>query len=62
MIRFQAVTRLFGEVTAVDRLDLEVADRELCVLVGPSGSGKSTMLRMVNRLIEPSAGSVSLDG
>ena len=62
MIRFDKVTRYFGSVAAVDRLDLEVADRELCVLVGPSGSGKSTMLRMINRLIEPSAGAVSLDG
>jgi osmoprotectant transport system ATP-binding protein len=62
MIRFQGATRLFGAVTAVDRLDLEIADRELCVLVGPSGSGKSTILRMVNRLIEPSEGTVSLDG
>jgi osmoprotectant transport system ATP-binding protein len=62
MIRFDGVTRYFGSVAAVDRLDLEVADRELCVLVGPSGSGKSTMLRMINRLIEPSAGAVSLDG
>ena len=62
MIRFQGATRRFGPVTAVDRLDLEIAERELCVLVGPSGSGKSTMLRMVNRLIEPSEGSISLAG
>ena len=62
MIRFDGVTRYFGSVAAVDQLDLEVADRELCVLVGPSGSGKSTMLRMINRLIEPSSGAVSLDG
>jgi osmoprotectant transport system ATP-binding protein len=46
----------------VDGLDLEVYDRELCVLVGPSGSGKSTVLRMVNRLVEPSAGRVLVDG
>jgi osmoprotectant transport system ATP-binding protein len=62
MIRFAGAARQFGGVTAVDRVDLEVRERELCVLVGPSGSGKSTMLRMVNRLIEPSAGSVSVGG
>jgi osmoprotectant transport system ATP-binding protein len=62
MIRFEGVTRVFGAVKAVDRLDLTVYDRELCVLVGPSGSGKSTMLRMINRLIEPSAGRITLDG
>ena len=62
MIRFEGVTRLFGAVRAVDRLDLAIHERELCVLVGPSGSGKSTMLRMINRLIEPTDGRVSLDG
>jgi osmoprotectant transport system ATP-binding protein len=62
MIRFEGVSRTFGAVKAVDRLDLTVYDHELCVLVGPSGSGKSTMLRMINRLIEPSAGRITLDG
>ena len=62
MIRFEGVTRLFGAVKAVDSLDLAIHEKELCVLVGPSGSGKSTMLRMINRLIEPTGGSVSLDG
>ncbi len=62
MIRFEGVSRKFGEVLAVDGLDLEVFDRELCVLVGPSGSGKSTVLRMVNRLVEPSEGLVFVDG
>jgi osmoprotectant transport system ATP-binding protein len=62
MIRFEGVTRVFGAVQAVDALDLTVHDHELCILVGPSGSGKSTMLRMINRLIEPSAGRVTLDG
>ena len=62
MIEFEGVTRLFGAVKAVDRLDLAIRDRELCVLVGPSGSGKSTMLRMINRLIEPTEGAISLEG
>ena len=62
MIRFEGVTRLFGAVKAVDQLELAIHEKELCVLVGPSGSGKSTMLRMINRLIEPTEGSLSLDG
>jgi len=62
MIRFDAAERQFGSVTAVDHVDLEVRERELCILVGPSGSGKSTLLRMVNRLIEPSAGTISVGG
>ena len=62
MIEFGGVTRLFGTVKAVDRFDLAIRDKELCVLVGPSGSGKSTILRMINRLIEPTMGAVALDG
>jgi osmoprotectant transport system ATP-binding protein len=62
VITFDGVTRLFGSVKAVDGLDISIVDRELCVLVGPSGSGKSTMLRLINRLIEPTEGAVTLDG
>jgi osmoprotectant transport system ATP-binding protein len=62
MIRFDRVTRVFGAVKAVDQLELAIREQELCVLVGPSGSGKSTMLRMINRLIEPTEGAVSVDG
>jgi osmoprotectant transport system ATP-binding protein len=47
---------------AVTGLSLEVRAGELVVLIGPSGSGKSTVLRMVNRLIEPTAGRILLDG
>jgi len=47
---------------AVDRLSLDVPAGELVVLVGPSGCGKSTILRMINRLIEPTAGRIVLDG
>ncbi|HWG72527.1 MAG TPA: ABC transporter ATP-binding protein [Acidimicrobiales bacterium] len=62
MIRLEAVTKRFGSTVAVDRLDLEVPEGELCMLVGPSGSGKTTTMRMVNRLIEPSGGRIYLDG
>jgi osmoprotectant transport system ATP-binding protein len=47
---------------AVTGLSLEVAAGELVVLIGPSGCGKSTVLRMINRLIEPTAGQILLDG
>ncbi|HDQ99811.1 MAG TPA: sn-glycerol-3-phosphate ABC transporter ATP-binding protein UgpC [candidate division WOR-3 bacterium] len=58
-VRFEGVTRVFdGNVTAVDRLDLEVADREFFVLVGPSGCGKSTTLRLLAGLDEPTRGAV----
>jgi osmoprotectant transport system ATP-binding protein len=47
---------------AVDRLSLTVPAGELVVLIGPSGCGKSTVLRMINRLIEPTDGRILLDG
>jgi osmoprotectant transport system ATP-binding protein len=47
---------------AVGDISLEVPAGELVVLIGPSGSGKSTVLRMINRLIEPSKGTIKIDG
>ncbi|MBP2048137.1 osmoprotectant transport system ATP-binding protein [Streptomyces griseochromogenes] len=47
---------------AVDGLSLEIPDRAITVLVGPSGCGKTTTLRMINRMVEPSEGSILLDG
>lgn len=55
-------TRRGVEVTAVDNLSLEVADREFISIVGPSGCGKSTLLRVIAGLVEPNAGEVLLDG
>jgi osmoprotectant transport system ATP-binding protein len=51
-----------GGTNAVSELSLEIDEGETCVLVGPSGCGKSTTLRMINRLIEPSAGRIVVDG
>jgi osmoprotectant transport system ATP-binding protein len=62
MIRFDAVTRRYGDRAAVDAVSLEVRAGHLCVLLGESGSGKSTLMRMVNRMVEPDAGRVMLDG
>jgi sn-glycerol 3-phosphate transport system ATP-binding protein len=62
-VDFRGVTKRFsGETTAVDALDLEVADGELMVLVGPSGCGKSTALRMVAGLERPTGGSILIGG
>lgn len=63
MLRLRGVRKQYGDGTvAVADLDLEVRRGELVALVGPSGCGKSTILRMVNRLIEPSGGSIEVDG
>lgn len=51
-----------GATVGVDRANFEIYDGEIFVIMGLSGSGKSTMIRMINRLIEPTDGSVSIDG
>jgi glycine betaine/proline transport system ATP-binding protein len=51
-----------GCVTALHDVTLEIASGEFFIIMGRSGSGKSTLLRMINRLVEPDAGTVSIDG
>lgn len=51
-----------GARPAVDALSLVVPAGEVCVLIGPSGCGKTTALKMINRLIEPNAGEILIDG
>jgi osmoprotectant transport system ATP-binding protein len=58
MIAFEKVTKRYGSFTAVSELTLNIADGNVCALVGPSGCGKSTTLKMINRLLEPSSGSI----
>jgi osmoprotectant transport system ATP-binding protein len=59
-VRYENATKRYGNSTeaAVDRLSLEVAAGEVCVLVGPSGCGKTTAMRLVNRTVELSEGDV----
>lgn len=61
-VRFEHVTKRFGDVVALDDFTLEVGDGEFLVLLGPSGCGKSTALRVLAGLEEPTAGEVFIDG
>jgi len=63
LISFDNVTKLYpGGTTAVDRLSLEVPEGRLTVFVGSSGSGKTTALRMINRMVEPTSGTITVNG
>jgi len=63
MIEFRAVTKRFPDGTvAVRDVSLVMPSRGITVLVGSSGSGKTTLLRMINRMVDPTTGTVEIDG
>lgn len=62
MIDVRGLSKAFDGQPVVTEIDLEVARGEFLVLIGASGSGKTTLLKMLNRLIEPSAGEIRIDG
>jgi sulfate transport system ATP-binding protein len=61
-ISVHGVSKTFGTVAALDRVDLDIKSGELIALLGPSGSGKTTLLRVIAGLEWPDAGEVSFDG
>lgn len=63
MIEFRSVTKRFPDGTvAVEDFSLVIPSRKITVLVGSSGSGKTTILRMINRMVDPTSGTVEIDG
>ncbi len=61
-VTLKAITKRFGKIVALSRVDLNVVDGEFCVLLGPSGCGKSTVLNIIAGLIPQDDGTVLLDG
>lgn len=61
MIEYKHVALRYGEKSVLEDVNLEIKDGEFMVLVGPSGSGKTTMLKMINRLLEPTDGNIYMD-
>ena len=67
MIKLENLTKQFMQknstpFNAVDNINLDVPEGEICVLLGPSGCGKTTTLKMINRLIEPTGGTILING
>lgn len=62
MIKVEHLSKLFGDIKAVNKVSFEVDEGETLVLLGTSGCGKTTLLKMINRLIEPASGSIMLNG
>lgn len=62
MIQFINVSKAYKEHNVIENINLEINKGELVVLIGPSGCGKTTILKMINRLIEPSDGQIIING
>ena len=62
MIEFKSVEKRYGSTLAVENFSLQLPSHKTTVFVGPSGCGKTTLLRMINRMVEPTKGGVEIDG
>ena len=62
MIKIKNLKKSFGDLQVLKGIDLNIAEREVVVIIGPSGSGKSTLLRCINFLEEPTEGTIEVDG
>lgn len=62
MLKVENLTKKFGDFTAVDRVGFEVQSGQTAALLGTSGSGKTTVLRLINRLLDPNEGTITIEG
>lgn len=61
MLKVEALTKIYGQVAAVDRVTFEIPAGQMVGIIGRSGAGKSTLLRMINRLTDPTSGRILCD-
>jgi len=62
LLRIRGLSKVFGDIAVLDRVDLDVVLGEIVMVIGPSGAGKSTLLRCINRIEVPTTGDVQLGG
>ena len=62
MIEIDDITKSYSGTVVVDRVNLTIEPRSICVIVGTSGSGKTTLMRMINKLVTPTSGHIRIDG
>ncbi|HUZ06560.1 MAG TPA: ATP-binding cassette domain-containing protein, partial [Candidatus Paceibacterota bacterium] len=62
ILEISALTRRFGDLTAVDQLNLAVAEGEVFGLLGPNGAGKTTIIKMLTTLLPPTSGTATVAG
>ncbi|TMK34092.1 MAG: ABC transporter ATP-binding protein [Actinobacteria bacterium] len=62
VVRIEGVSKRFGNVTALEDIDVSIAEGEFVSLIGPSGCGKSTLLRIIGDLIQPTDGNIVVNG
>ena len=62
MIQFEHVSKSYGKTPVLKDLNFTIPDGQFVVLIGPSGCGKTTTMKMINRLLEPDTGTISIDG
>lgn len=62
MIEIDDITKVYGETAVVDQVTMTIDPRSICVIVGTSGSGKTTLMRMINKLVTQTSGSIRIDG
>jgi ABC-type Fe3+/spermidine/putrescine transport system ATPase subunit len=62
LLKLRGISKRYGDVTAVERLDLDIFPRDFVAILGPSGCGKTTLLRIVGGFVSPTTGAVEIDG